>query len=130
MARVLGVGGVFFKAADVEATKAWYARVLGFELTPWGGVMFPPLPPHGLTVWSPFAADTTHFEPSTLPMMLNLMVDDLDGVLARVREAGVEVLKQDDSDPSGRFAWIMDPTGLKLELWQPIPEADAEPAPA
>jgi catechol 2,3-dioxygenase-like lactoylglutathione lyase family enzyme len=116
--KVLGVGGVFFKAPDLAAVKAWYVRVLGFDVTEWGGTLFPPLP-HGFTVWSPFAADSDYFAPSTAPVMLNLMVDDLDAVLARVRAQGVEVLKQDDSDPSGRFAWIMDPTGLKLELWQP-----------
>ena len=130
MARVLGVGGVFFKAADVESVKAWYVRVLGLELAAWGGAIFPPLPPHGYTVWAPFAADTSHFEPSTAPVMVNLMVDDLDGVLARVRGAGVEVLKQEDSDDFGRFAWIMDPSGLKLELWQPAPQPQAGPEPA
>lgn len=116
MARVLGIGGVFFKARDVEAAKAWYARVLGFDVTP-HGVMFPPLPEGGVTVWSPFAADTTYFSPSAAPMMLNLVVDDLDAVLARVRAEGVEVLGVQD-EPYGRFAWILDPDGLKLELWQ------------
>ncbi len=129
MAKVLGIGGVFFKARDVAATKAWYARVLGFEATA-HGVMFPPLPPGGLTIWSPFAADTTYFAPSEAPMMLNLVVDDLDAVLARVRAEGVEVIGTQD-ESYGRFAWIMDPDGLKVELWQAAPEkADAEPAAA
>ena len=116
MARVLGIGGFFFKTPDVEATKAWYGRVLGFDVTP-HGVMFPPLPEGGVTVWSPFAADTTYFAPSAAPIMLNLVVDDLDAVLARVRAEGVEVLGEQD-EPYGRFAWILDPDGLKLELWQ------------
>ena len=120
MAKVIGVGGVFFKAADVEASKAWYARVLGFEAGPYG-VSFPPLPPGGQTVWSPFSADTTYFVPSDKPVMLNLVVDDLDAVLARVRAEGVEVLGTQD-EPYGRFAWIMDPDGLKLELWQAPPQ--------
>ena len=129
MGKVLGIGGVFFKARDVAATKAWYARVLGFEPTA-HGVMFPPLPEGGLTIWSPFAADTTYFAPSDAPMMLNLVVDDLDAVLARVRAEGVEVLGTQD-ESYGRFAWIMDPDGLKLELWQAAPEEeDAEPAAA
>ena len=118
MARVLGIGGVFFKARDVAATKAWYARVLGFEPTD-HGVMFPPLPPGGLTIWGPFAADTTYFAPSAAPFMLNLAVDDLDAVLARVRAEGVEVLATQD-ESYGRFAWITDPDGLKLELWQAV----------
>ena len=120
MARVLGVGGVFFKTPDVEATKAWYARVLGFELTR-PGVKFPPLPPGGLTIWGPFAADTTYFAPSDQPFMVNFAVDDLDGVLARVRAEGVEVLGAQDA-PYGRFAWILDPDGVKLELWQAAPD--------
>lgn len=119
MAKVLGLGGVFFKAADVETVKAWYARVLGFELTR-PGVMFPPLQ-EGVTVWSPFAADTDYFAPSQAPYMLNFVVDDLDGVLARVRTEGVEVLGTQD-ESYGRFAWIMDPVGVKLELWQAAAE--------
>ena len=123
MAKVLGVGGVFFKAQDLAETKAWYARVLGVEAGE-HGAMFPPLPPKGMTLWSPFPADTDYFEPSSAPVMINLFVEDLDGVLARVRAEGVEVLGTQDQ-PYGRFAWIMDPTGLKLELW----EAAAEPEP-
>ena len=125
MAKVLGIGGVFFKTADVAALNAWYARVLGFEATE-HGVMFPPLPPGGLTVWSPFAADTTYFAPSDAPVMLNLVVDDLDGVLARVRAEGVDVLGAQD-ESYGRFAWIMDPAGLKLELWQAAAEVPDTP---
>lgn len=129
MGKVLGIGGVFFKARDVGATNTWYARVLGFAPTA-HGVMFPPLPEGGLTIWSSFAADTTYFAPSEGPMMLNLVVDDLDAVLARVRAEGVEVLGTQD-ESYGRFAWIMDPDGLKLELWQAAPEeAAAEPAAA
>ena len=126
MAKVLGVGGVFFKAADVAAVKGWYARVLGFEPTDFGAVMFPPLPEGGVTTWSPFASDSDYFAPSQAAVMLNFLVDDLDGVLARVRAEGVEVLGTQD-EPYGRFAWIMDPTGLKLELWQ---AAADEPASA
>ncbi len=124
MAKVLGVGGVFFKAEDVAATRAWYARVLGIEIGE-HGAMFGPLPLNGMTIFSPFAADTTYFAPSTAPVMINLFVEDLDGVLARVRAEGVEVLGTQD-ESYGRFAWILDPTGLKLELW----EAAAEPEPA
>jgi predicted enzyme related to lactoylglutathione lyase len=118
MAKVLGVGGVFFKTSDVESLKAWYVRVLKFELTEWGGVFFPPLPTGG-TVWSPFSADTDHFKPSTAPFMVNYVVDDLAGVLEHVRSEGVEILDEQAMDGMGKFAWIMDPAGTKIELWQP-----------
>ncbi|MDO9223736.1 MAG: VOC family protein [Caulobacter sp.] len=118
MASVLGVGGVFFKADDVDAVRGWYRDVLGFVIEDWGGAMFPH-PPSGYTVWSPFKADTGYFAPSTQPFMINLIVDDLDGVLARAAGHGVEPLGREDSDPSGRFAWLLDPAGIRIELWQP-----------
>lgn len=118
MAAVLGIGGVFFKAEDCDAVRNWYRDVLGFTIEDWGGAMFPH-PQAGYTVWSPFKADTTYFAPSTQPFMINLIVDDMDGVLARAAGAGVEPLGRDDSDPSGRFAWLLDPAGIRIELWQP-----------
>ena len=126
MAKVLGIGGVFFKTPDVKALKAWYVRVLGFELTPWGGVAFPPLT-LGKTAWSPFASDTDHFAPSAAPFMVNYVVDDLDGLLDHVRGEGVEVLERQEMDGIGRFAWILDPAGVKIELWQPVEPAPATP---
>lgn len=119
MGRVLGIGGVFFKAADPAAVSDWYRRVLGFEMAEWGGVVFPQQAA-GYQVWSPFKADTDYFDPSPHALMINLIVDDLDAVLAQARAEGVEPLKRDDSDPSGRFAWVLDPAGIKLELWQPL----------
>ena len=117
MAKVLGIGGVFFKAPDKAALQDWYKRVLGFEISEWGGAMFPTVE-GGLQVWSPFAADTEHFAPSTLPFMLNLAVDDLDGLLAQARREGVEATGPEDHGAMGRFAWVVDPAGIKLELWQ------------
>ena len=119
MGRVLGIGGVFFKAADPAAVSDWYRRVLGFEMAEWGGVVFPQQAA-GYQVWSLFKADTDYFDPSPHALMINLIVDDLDAVLAQARAEGVEPLKRDDSDPSGRFAWVLDPAGIKLELWQPL----------
>ena len=125
MAKVIGLGGVFLHCADVEATKDWYSRVLGMEPNDFGGFHFM----HGesaaafgdgaRTIYGIFAADTDYFEPSTLPFMLNLMVDDLDGVLARAADAGVDQVQDRQDYEYGRFAWIMDPDGRKLELWQP-----------
>lgn len=124
MARVLGVGGVFLKVDDPDAVRSWYARVLGFEVNAWGGVAFSPRE-GGATTWSAFAADSDAFAPSTAPVMVNFAVDDLDGVLARAAAEGVEPLGRDDSDPHGRFAWLLDPAGIKVELWQAADDAPA-----
>jgi len=118
MAKVLGVGGVFFKCADPVAVREWYRRVLGFEITDFGGVLFQPLP-IGMTVWSPFEAETKYFAPSTGTTMFNFVVDDIDGVLAMAEAQGVHPLGRDDQGGIGRFAWLMDPAGMKIELWQP-----------
>jgi predicted enzyme related to lactoylglutathione lyase len=118
MARVLGIGGVFFKATDLAGLRAWYARVLGFDITDWGGAMFPPQQ-RGYSVWGPFSEDTTYFDPSTRDFMINLVVDDLEAVLAKVTEEGVPVIGRQTMENIGNFAWIMDPAGMKVELWEP-----------
>jgi catechol 2,3-dioxygenase-like lactoylglutathione lyase family enzyme len=117
MAKVLGIGGVFFKAADPQAVRDWYARVLGFDIQEWGGVIWPH-PSIGHGNWSVFEATTQYYDPSTAPFMVNFIVDDLDGVLAKARDEGVAPLDQQD-EIYGRFAWLMDPAGVKIELWQP-----------
>ena len=124
MGRVVGIGGVFFKSKDPKALAAWYREKLGFEVTDWGGVTFPmrdraAAPKGAVQVWSPFKHDTDYFAPGTREFMINFEVDDLDAICARLKDKGVAVLKRDDSDPSGHFAWIMDPDGTKIELWQP-----------
>lgn len=118
MARVLGLGGIFFKAADPAAVRDWYARVLGFAIHDWGGAVFDH-PKIGATNWSPFAADTQYFAPSDAGFMINFIVDDLDGVLAHAAAEGVEPTDQQDEE-MGRFAWLIDPAGVKIELWQPV----------
>jgi predicted enzyme related to lactoylglutathione lyase len=118
MAKVLGVGGIFYKCASPETTRAWYQRVLGLELRPWGGVKFDPLP-RGSTTWSPFKADSNHFAPSTSNVMINFVVDDLDAVLAHAKSEGVDPVSIQDDDTFGRFAWLIDNDGMKIELWQP-----------
>ncbi len=124
MASVLGVGGVFFKSNDPAGLTAWYRDVLGLKVEEWGGVVFTPdamaAHPGAGTVFSPFAADTTYFDPSTKDFMINLAVDDLDGILASCAEHGVEATMFPDQ-PNGRFAHIVDPEGTKIELWQPRP---------
>ena len=118
MAKVLGIGGVFFKAADREAVNAWYARVLGFDISEWGGATWPH-PAIGQTVWNTFAADSDYFAPSTAPFMINFIVDDLDGVLAKARSEGAEPVGEPINEVYGKFGWLMDPAGVKIELWEP-----------
>jgi catechol 2,3-dioxygenase-like lactoylglutathione lyase family enzyme len=94
MARVLGVGGVFFRSKDPATLTAWYRDTLGLEFQEWGGVVFTPdamaAHPGAGTVFRPFEADTTYFAPSTKDFMINLAVDDLDGILASCARHGVE----------------------------------------
>src|SRR3954463_16323277 len=118
MAKVLGLGGIFFKADDTQAVRDWYARVLGFEVHSWGGAMFKN-PKGATTTWSPFGADTKYFEPGTAPFMINFIVDDIDGLLAKVAAAGWEPMGRQDEGGMGRFAWLLDPAGVKIELWEP-----------
>jgi len=117
---VTGIGGVFFKAKDPKALAAWYRDVLGLPVQAWGGAALrydaPAHPP--AAAWSAFAASSSYFAPSTGDFMIDYAVDDLDALLERLRERGVEILKQSDDD-NGRFAWILDPEGHKVELWEP-----------
>jgi predicted enzyme related to lactoylglutathione lyase len=123
MARVIGVGGVFFKTPDKARLAAWYRDVLGVAFDDWGGVMFTPeaaaATPGAGTVFSGFAQDTDYFEPSAHDYMINLMVDDLDAMLERCKAHGVEPVKLFPEEFNGRFAHILDPDGRKIELWQP-----------
>jgi predicted enzyme related to lactoylglutathione lyase len=123
MAKVLGVGGIFFKSGDPAALREWYGRVLGLEIPDWGCFFTPDAmaaQPGSGTVFSPFKADTDYFAPSTKEFMFNLAVDDMDGMLARCREQGVEPVKTQD-ESYGRFAHIIDLEGRKIELWEPKP---------
>jgi catechol 2,3-dioxygenase-like lactoylglutathione lyase family enzyme len=118
--RVIGIGGVFVVSKDPKALTAWYRDVLGMPLEKWGGVVFhADAPMHAsATAWTAFPEGKGFLAPSQREFMLNFAVDDLDAFLARLTAKGVTVLKRDDSDPSGRFAWILDPDGTKIELWQ------------
>ena len=129
MARVTGIGGVFLRSRDPKALSAWYAKHLHFDLSPYGMVKFTwadearhNLPP-GVTAWTTFPADTTYFGPSapTGPqaVMINYRVDDLDGLLNELAAAGVTIDPHREESAFGRFAWITDPEGNRLELWQP-----------
>jgi predicted enzyme related to lactoylglutathione lyase len=118
---VTGVGGIFFKAKDPKALAAWYRDVLGMPVEAWGGAALrydaPKHPP--ALAWNAFPASTKYFAPSTSGLMIDYAVDDMDALLARLHSKGVTILKRDDNDPNGRFAWILDPEGNKVELWEP-----------
>ena len=121
MARVLGVGGVFFKSEDPEKLGAWYQKWLGVPVEhPYGASLkSSDMPAGGVTVWAPFSASTTYFDPSTRDFMFNLVVDDLDGALAQVAEGGAEVVGEIQEEDYGRFGWFIDPEENKVELWEP-----------
>jgi predicted enzyme related to lactoylglutathione lyase len=124
MARVIGVGGIFFKSKDTAALTKWYADVLGMPMQDWGGILLMPEPmaahPGAATVFAPFKQDTKYFEPSTKDFMINLAVDDLGAVLANCAKHGVEA-KVLPPEPNGKFAHISDPEGTRIELWEPKP---------
>ncbi len=126
MARVTGIGGIFLKAEKPDLLSAWYANHLGMTLTPYGGVDFewrekdsPEKP--GNTVWALFPEGTEYFGPGEQQAMVNYRVDDLDGLLQQLEAAGVEIDLRRQSDENGRFAWIVDPEGNRVELWEPAP---------
>lgn len=123
MARVTGLGGVFYKVEDSEATARWYKETLGVG-GEWGATFPFAADPKGYTVLSPFKATSDYFDPSRCSFMINLRVDDLDAMLAELETKGIEILGRQDEE-YGRFAWILDCDGIKVELWQqvgPAPE--------
>jgi predicted enzyme related to lactoylglutathione lyase len=126
MTNILGIGGVFVKVADPAAWADWYKRVLEIDMANWGhcqGTMFPAealaAKPGAGGVFSGFAADTQYFAPSTAAFMINLVVADLDAALARAASEGVTPTGPILDEVYGRFAHILDPAGIKLELWEP-----------
>jgi len=125
MAKITGIGGVFLKSkGDSKALAAWYQQHLGMPLESWGGAVLrwpdDKAEDRGLTVWTLAAKDSKWFSPSESSFMINYRVDDLVELLAQLRAAGVEVVKGPESHENGKFAWIMDPEGNKVELWEPM----------
>ena len=118
MAEVTGLGGLFYKVADKEATARWYKETLGVG-GEWGAVFPFSASPEGYTVLSPFKASTDYFAPSEAAFMINLRVDDLDGLIADLEAKGIEILGRQDED-YGKFAWILDCDGIKLELFEQV----------
>jgi predicted enzyme related to lactoylglutathione lyase len=120
MAKVLGVGGVFFKSPDPKRLYEWYSRCLGIESEGWGTAFFPKtMPLNGHTVWSAFDAKTDYFAPSEKEFMFNLVVDDLEEALKQVKEGGAQIVGNIEKLEYGSFGWFIDPDGNKVELWEP-----------
>lgn len=124
MKRVTGIGGIFFKARNPETLRAWYKRHLGIDVQDWGGTAFTWAddagdPLAGSTIWSVFPAQSDQFAPSAAPFMINYRVDDLHALVIALREEGCQVLEKIEDSEYGKFAWVIDPEGNKVELWQP-----------
>ena len=123
MRRVTGIGGVFFKAKDPKALGEWYRVHLGLNVEEWGGVAFKWADDNptgtGSTIWSPFKEDTNYFAPSTSPFMVNFRVEDLHALIAALRAEGCAVDEKVEESEYGKFGWVVDPEGNKVELWQP-----------
>ncbi len=122
--RVIGIGGIFFKSPDAKQMKEWYGKNLGLAdsghgvMLPWREADNPDS--EQMTVWSVFPDTTKYFEPSQASFMVNYIVDDMDALLERLAKAGVKIAPKRQDESYGRFAWIYDPDGNKIELWQPI----------
>ena len=126
MKRVTGIGGVFFKAKDPEKLREWYRVHLGIESESWGFSFQwqdDPQPDGGTTAWSIFPDDTKYFEPSAKQFMINFRVEDLDALLTQLQAEGVEVPAKGEASEFGKFSWLMDPEGNRVELWQPPPQS-------
>jgi len=123
MKRVTGIGGIFFTAKDPAAMHAWYRKHLGIDVQAWGGAAFTwtdaeGKPTGGTTIWS-VAGGNDYFAPSKSAFMVNYRVADLHALLAALRAEGCNVLDKVDESEYGKFGWVMDPEGNKVELWQP-----------
>ena len=124
MKRVTGIVGIFFKAKDPAALRDWYKKHLGIDVQTWGGAAFDwtdetGKPTSGTTAWSITSPDSEQFAPSQAPFMVNYRVADLPGLLAALRAEGCKVLEKTDDSEYGKFGWVIDPEGNKVELWQP-----------
>lgn len=124
MAKVLGIGGIFFKSPDPQKLCQWYAQWLGMSIESESGMSFVPfkantMPNNGYTVWSAFNDTTCYFAPSDKEFMFNLVVDDIDEAMKQVTAGGAEKVGDIEKSEYGRFGWFIDPDGNKVELWQP-----------
>ena len=125
MAKITGIGGVFFKGtSDHKELAAWYNKHLGMPMESWGGTILrwpdDTAEDGGLTVWTTAAHDSKWFSPSESSFMINYRVDNMDEMIEQLVSEGVEITQGPESHENGKFAWIMDPDGNKIELWEPM----------
>ena len=124
MAKVTGIGGVFLKTQNPKELGDWYKTNLGLDLESWGGAIIKwpndVATDKGVTVWNAAPADTKWFEPSASSFMINYRIDNMAEMLVQLKAGNVEVVKGPEYHENGVFAWIMDPAGNKLELWEPM----------
>lgn len=124
MKRVTGIGGIFFKSKDPKVSRDWYTKHLGIASYEYGGVFewnkANGEEGKGFTVWNPFDENTKYFDPSKKDHMVNYRVADLEKLLKVLKEEGVEVVGEMEAYDYGKFGWILDPDGNKIELWQPV----------
>jgi predicted enzyme related to lactoylglutathione lyase len=126
MRRVTGIGGIFFQARDPAALRAWYQRHLGIDVEEWGGTAFTwtdadGKPAGGTTIWSVGDASAGSFAPGTATFMVNYRVEDVHALVQLLKDEGCQVLDKVDESEYGKFAWVLDPEGNKVELWEPPP---------
>jgi predicted enzyme related to lactoylglutathione lyase len=124
MAMFNGIGGIFFKSkSDRASLVEWYKKYLGINLEDWGGAILrwedDKAEDGGLTVWHIAEKESQWFSPSESPFMINYRVDNLEEILEKIRNDGLEIVQGPESHENGKFAWIMDPDGNKIELWEP-----------
>lgn len=124
MKRVTGIGGIFFKAKDAPALHAWYKRHLGIDVQEWGGTSFNWFDEAGnstggSTIWSVSSEQDNPFSPSEARFMINYRVENLLALVEVLKEEGCNVLDKVEESEYGKFAWVIDPEGNKVELWQP-----------
>ena len=124
MQRVTGIGGIFFKAQDPEKLRDWYRQHLGLEFDAYGSVVFDcpeseAQRKSAQTVWSLFPSDTKYFDPGTAPFMINYRVENLTALLEQLKSEGVAVEERVEEFEYGKFGWLMDPEGNRIELWEP-----------
>lgn len=130
MRRVTGIGGVFFKCSDPAKLRDWYREHLGIESQEWGSSFLwrelDAPSKKGYTAWCPFPDSSDYFDPSDEPYMVNYRVADLDALIPVLKDEGVEVVGGPETFENGKFAWIVDPDGRKIELWEPL-DPDQDP---
>ena len=125
MKKVTGIGGVFFKCKDSKKMNEWYVQHLGFKQAEDGSILFEWRDSDnpgkkGYTVWSPFKKTTDYFQPSQKEYMINLRVENLENLLEQLKKEGANVVGEMETFEYGKFGWVIDPEGNKIELWEPV----------